>query len=103
VLQSVPVKPGETYLASVHVRGQLGKQAESELVIQWQDAAGKWLTKAPKRSDRLPAGGSREWTRLSTFVQVPEGAGRLIFSVSAYHQTDADALHIDDASLRRLP
>lgn len=103
VLQSVPVKPDETYLASVYVRGKLGKQAESELLIQWQDSAGKWLTKAPKRSDRLPAGGSGDWTRLSTFVRVPPGAGRLIFSISAYHQTADDALQMDDASLRKLP
>ncbi len=102
VLQSIPVKPGEMYLASVYVRGKTSGQPESGLLIQWQDAAGKWFS-APKRSDRLPGGLSKDWLRLQTFAKVPAGAGRLVFCVTAYGQKPGESLEIDDAALRRLP
>ena len=102
VLQGIPVKPGEMYLASVYVRGKTSGHPESGLVIQWQDAAGKWLS-APKRSDRLPGGRSNDWLRLQTFAKVPSGAGRLVFCITAYGQKSGESLQIDDASLRRVP
>jgi len=102
ILQSVPVKPGEMYLASVYVRGKTSGQDDSGLLIQWQDAAGKWFS-APKRSDRLPGGNSQDWLRLQTFAKVPAGAGRLVFCVTAYGQKPEESLEIDDADLRRLP
>jgi len=106
VMQTVSVKPGESYLASVFVRVPprgVSDKAEVNLHIQWKDAAGKWLTSAGSRNDRLPAGEGKEWTRLSVFVKVPPGAGALVFSVSAFHQTADEVLQMDDASLRRLP
>ena len=102
ILQSIPVKAGEMYLASVHVRGKTGRPSQSGLLIQWQDAAGKWFA-APKRSASPPAGDTKEWSRLQTFVKVPAGAGRLVFCVSAYGQKPGESLQIDDASLRRVP
>lgn len=102
-LQSVPVKPGETYLASVYVRGKASSQAEGKLVVQWKDAAGKWLTGAGQRADRLPAGGTSEWTRLCVLVEVPPKAGQLVFCVSAYSQRPDDELQAEDASLQRIP
>jgi hypothetical protein len=102
ILQSVPVKPGEMYLASVYVRGKTGGQTDSGLLIQWQDAAGKWFS-APKHSDRLSGGNSKHWLRLQTFAKVPAGAGRLVFCVTAYGQKPGESLEIDDADLRRLP
>ncbi|MFH1924344.1 MAG: hypothetical protein ABIP48_31215, partial [Planctomycetota bacterium] len=102
VLQSIPVKPGEMYLASVYVRGNASGQPESGLLIQWQDAAGKWFS-APKRGDRLPDDGSTDWVRLQTFTTVPAGVGRLVFCITAYGQKPGESLEVDDASLRRLP
>ncbi|NQT11313.1 MAG: DUF4838 domain-containing protein [Planctomycetes bacterium] len=102
VLQSIPVKPGEMYVASVYVRGKTSGQPESGLLIQWQDAEGKWFS-APKRGDRLPGGRSKDWLRLQTFAKVPAGAGRLVFCVTAYGQKAGESLEIDDAELRRLP
>jgi len=103
VLQSVPVQPGEKYLASVYVRGKLSPQAEGKLVVQWKDAAGQWLTTAGQRADRLPAGGTPDWTRLCILVEVPHGAAQLVFCVSAYNQGSEDALQADDATLQRIP
>ncbi len=102
VLQSIPAKPGEMYLASVYVRGKTGGQPESGLLIQWQNAEGKWFS-APKRGDPLPGGLSEDWLRLQTFARVPAGAGRLVFCVTAYGQKPEESLEIDDAALRRLP
>jgi hypothetical protein len=103
VLQSVPVQPGQKYLATVYVRGKLSPQAESKLVVQWKDTAGKWLTAAGQRGDRLSAGGSSDWTRLCVLVEVPPKAGQLVFCVTAYHQGPRDVLQIDDASLQCIP
>jgi hypothetical protein len=102
VLQTTPVEPGEMYLASVYVRGEAGGHSESGLLIQWQDAAGKWFS-APKRGEPIPDGGSRDWVRLQTFAKVPEGVGRLVFCVTAYDQKPDESLQIDDASLLRVP
>ena len=85
VLQGIPVRPGEMYLASVYVRGKTSGQPDSGLVIQWQDDGGKWFS-APKRSDRLPGGCSKDWLRLQTFAKVPAGASRLVFCITAYGQ-----------------
>jgi len=102
-LQSVPVEPGEQYLASVYIRGKSSPEARAELMVQWQDAAGHWLTAAGHRTDRLPAGGTPDWTRLCVLADVPPKAGRLVFCVSAYNQAPTDALEADDASLLRIP
>jgi len=103
VLQSVPVRPGEKYLAAVYVRGKLSPQAESKLVVQWKDAAGQWLTAAGRRADRLPAGETPDWTRLCVLVEVPAKAAQLVFCVSAYDQRPEDVLQADDASLQSIP
>lgn len=103
VLQDIKVKPGEAYLASVYVRGAANAKTEAELLIQWKDESGKWLSSAGRRADRLPAGGSTDWTRLAVFVQVPPGAGRLVFGVTTYNQPEQDILQMDDASLQLLP
>ena len=103
MLQSVPVPSGEHYLASVYVRGKLSRQAESELMVQWKDAASQWLTAAGRRADRLPAGGTPDWTRLCVLVEVPAKAAQLVFCVSAYNQGSEDVLQADDASLQCMP
>jgi hypothetical protein len=103
VLQSAPVQPGERYLASVYLRGKLSARAEAKLLVQWQDATGKWLTEAGQRADRLPAGGTADWLRLCVLVEVPPKAARLVFCVSAYDQGPQEALHADDARLLRMP
>jgi hypothetical protein len=103
VLQTVPVRPGEKYFAAVYLRGTLCRQAEGKLVVQWQDAAGRWLTAARPCAARLAANGTPDWTRLCVLAEVPAKAAGLVFSVSAYNQEPGDVLEIDDASLRRVP
>jgi hypothetical protein len=84
-------------------RAWRGPQGEAQLLLQWQDPSGKWLTGAAKPSSALPSTGAAEWTRLAAFATVPPGAGRLVLCISAYGQAPEDELHVDDASLRRLP
>ncbi|HPA17144.1 MAG TPA: DUF4838 domain-containing protein [Verrucomicrobiae bacterium] len=105
VLQSIPVKPGEQYVASVLVRIPRpwhAPQGEAQLLLQWQDASGKWLTGAAKPSSALPGTDVAGWTRLAAFATVPPAAGRLVLCICANGQAPEDELHIDDASLRRL-
>jgi len=102
-LQTIPVEPGRRFMASVYVRGTFSPKAEIALVVQWQEKSGKWLSTAARRSDRLPTGGARDWTRLCVLAEVPPQAGRLSMLVSAYGQTADEVVEIDDASLLELP
>ncbi len=71
-------------------------------MVQWKDAAGQWLTTAAQRADRLPAGGTPDWTRLCVLGEVPAKAAQLVFCVSAYNHRPDDVLQADDASLQCL-
>jgi hypothetical protein len=103
LLQSVPVQPGQRYVASLHVRGRLGTQAHGEFVVQWQDAQGQWLPGETRRATRLPAGGTADWQRLAVYAPVPPNAARLIFGVFLFDQAAEETVHLDDASLRQIP
>jgi len=92
----------EKYLAAVYVRGKLSLQAESKLVVQWKDAAAS-AHHGRSRADRLPAGGTPDWTRLCVLVEVPAKAAQLVFCVSAYNQGPEDVLQADDGQLQRIP
>ena len=102
-LQTIPVEPGQKFVASVYVRGVLGSEGEVSLAVQWQEKSGKWLTAAARQSDRLATGGTREWTRLCVLAEVPKEAGRLVFMVSVYGQGPHEVVEMDDASLLQLP
>ncbi len=102
-LQTIPVEPGQRFVASAYVRGVFRPEAEVSLVVQWQEKSGKWLATATRHSDRLATGGAREWTRLCVLAEVPKEAGRLSFMVAAYGQAPDEVVEIDDASLLELP
>lgn len=103
VMQSVPVEPGQRFVASVYVRGTFKSQADIALAVQWHDQAGKWLSTSTRRSDNLAHGGSAQWTRLCVMVEVPKEAAKLDFQVSAYGQAPDELVEIDDAALIELP
>lgn len=102
-LQSIPVEPGQRFVASAYVRGKFKPQAEISLAVQWHEKSGKWLPASTRRSDSLVPGGSADWTRLSVLIEVPKEAGRLSFMVAAYGQDPDEVVEIDDASLLELP
>lgn len=102
-LQSIPVEPGQRFVASAYVRGVFRPEAEVALVVQWQEKSGAWLATATRLSDRLTTGGARQWTRLCVLAEAPKQAGRLVLMVSAYDQGPDEVLQIDDAGLLELP
>jgi hypothetical protein len=87
----------------VFVRGKLSPQTHGELVVQWQDAQGKWMSQDTRRATPLPAGGSDAWQRLTVYAAVPSDAARLVFGVFVFGQGAGESLHLDDASLRQIP
>ncbi len=100
-LQSVPVQPGETYLASVFVKAKVSPRNKTQLLVQWQDAEGKWVT-APPAVDQLPAGETKDWTLLSTFFKIPNGVRRAVVCLTVYDQSKEDYAYFDDVSVRRV-
>ena len=103
VLQHLVVKPGETYLASAYLKGNLGPAASARLTVKWQDKAGKWLTAPDAGALSLPAGKTDQWVRRSSLVKVPDGAGRLVLGLSAQQQSPEDFACFDDIELRQIP
>ncbi len=103
VIQSVPVQPGEKYLASAFLKGQVGPTARVGLVVKWQDKAGKWLPAADAKSQPLPTGLTQTWIRRSALVKVPEGAARAMLMLSASQQSPEDYACFDDVELKPIP
>lgn len=103
VMQSIPVEPGQRFVASAYVRGVSRPEAEVSLVVQWQEKSGAWLATATRLADRLPTGGVRDWTRLCVLAEAPQPAGRLSLMVTAYGQVSDEVVEIDDAGLLELP
>jgi Domain of unknown function (DUF4838)/Glycosyl hydrolase family 67 N-terminus len=103
LMQTLHVKPGESYLASVYVRGRAGAKGTASLVLKFKDAAGKWLPENTGCSSQMPADAATSWTRLAVVAKVPKDAASLVWMASANDQGDGDEVHFDTASLKRLP
>ena len=102
VMQNQVVKPGETYLVSAYLKGNVGLQASIRFSIKWHDAAGKWLARHEAATLPLPTGKTEQWTRRSALAKVPEGAGRLVLMLSANLQGDDDYACFDDVQLIKV-
>jgi hypothetical protein len=103
VMQTLPAKPGEMYLATVYARGRASAKGDASLVLKFKDAAGKWLPDSAACSTHLPAAAATDWTRLAVVARVPRNAGALVWMASVNDQGDNDTLQFDTASLKRLP
>jgi hypothetical protein len=101
-MQTVPAAPGDAFVAAVYAKGRVSEKATAGLVIQWQDAQGKWVA-APKKSCDMPKGETGDWLPLTVFFRVPQGVGKVWFGMSIYDQEPGDVAHFDDASLKRIP
>jgi hypothetical protein len=99
-LQSVSVRPGETY--AVRAVRRLQGKGDAWLRIRWQTADGKWT--AEEREALLYAAGPREaWREFFGVVEVPDGVGRLLFLLCISGQTSpADLAWFDDVQLVKL-
>jgi hypothetical protein len=103
VMQTLPAKPGEMYLATIHIRGSAGAKGIASLVIKFKDAAGKWLPDSAGCSTMVPAAAAVDWTRLAVVARVPKGSATLVWMASAKDQGDDETIQFDTASLKRVP
>lgn len=103
VMQTLPAKPGEMYLATIHIRSSAGAKGIASLVIKFKDAAGKWLPDSAGCSTMVPAAAAVDWTRLAVVARVPKGSATLVWMASAKDQGDDEAVQFDTASLKRVP
>jgi len=100
-LQSIPAKPGEQFLCSCYAMGTVPEGALTQLVVQWQDAQGRWF-EAPKATAALPVGETDGWQRLQTFFTVPEGVATAVVCLVTYDQGEKGSVTFDDVSCLRL-
>ena len=105
LLQYIRVKPGETFLASVHLNGRLELTGNAKLVIQWKDEKGKWMFNSqPSAILELQPGEATEgWVkRSSSLIRVPPGASLLVINVGFHSKDPDDYLFIDDVSVKQV-
>lgn len=102
VIQSVPIEPGEHYIARAWVRAADPRsQSECGLLVRWQDPDGAWT--GGRLTDRLPRSADPgEWHELQVVVQAPDDAGFLVLMLTADAQGPGDKCWFDDVSVTRL-
>jgi hypothetical protein len=101
-LQSIEVKPGESYAVIAWMR-QTGKGV-GWIRVGWQTAEGKW---AEESSSVLLSsdgdGPSENWREIKGVVNVPEGAGKMVILLNAANQTSPqDVVWFDDVQVYKL-
>ncbi len=101
-IANVPVQPGEHYYASIWVKSEGSEEQTPRLEVKWQAPEGGWV-QAKANASVSGVGGTGEWQLLSTVVEVPEEAGRLIMLPRALDQQPDDVVLLDDARVIRLP
>lgn len=93
--QTIDVHPGEGYLVSTQLRSS-GRGFVC-LTIGWKSAEGAWIAKYPhQRFAATSASTAKDWETAVGLVQVPEGAGKLVFMLSVDGQISTE----DQAAFR---
>lgn len=102
IIQSIDVKPGESYVVQAWNR-QVG-QGNSWIRVRWQTADNKWtdqesdvLLFAAKNKDQ------KEWQKIQGVATVPAEAGKLVVLLSVANQPTAqDVAWYDDAHVYKI-
>jgi len=99
---NVEVQPGETYYCSAYARSSVDNPPRTELLIQWKDAAGEWVSQ-PASSCPLVGEHANEWVPLSTLFTVPEGVAYAVVGLVVYDQQEDEAAWFDDVFMAKVP
>jgi len=103
-LQHVPVEPGQRYLCTVWARKDPARQdAMVRLGVRWQTPGGEWHNRQDLEQTVAFSESVGGWHPLGLVRTVPEGAGRLVFMLSAKYQQAASLAWFDDTALYLLP
>ena len=99
-LQSVDVKPGESYAVSAVTRR--GGKGRTWVRVRWQTAAGRWTAET---SDKilLPGRADGDWREIFGLADVPPGVAKLVVLLSIASQTGPkDSAWFDDVQVFRI-
>jgi len=103
-LQSLQVAPGERYLCELWAkRTAPDAEAGVQLTVRWQTPGGAWLPDNSHDRSAVLLPGTEGWQPLQVAVEVPEGAGRLVFMCSASGRRGEAVAVFDDAAAYRIP
>lgn len=102
IIQSIAVKPGESYVVQAWSR-QAG-QGSCWVRVRWQTAENKWTDEA---SDVLLFAGKnanpKEWQKIQGVATVPADAGKMVILLSAANQATAqDVAWYDDVHVYKI-
>ena len=99
-LQSVDVKPGESYAVSAVTRRR-GK-GRTWVRVRWQTAAGRWTAETRDKL-LLPDQARGDWREIFGVVDVPSGVGKLVVLLSVTGQgSPQDMAWFDDVQVCRI-
>jgi len=101
-LLNVAVHPGETYYCLVYARSSVDNPPRTQLLIQWKDAAGQWVSQ-PARFCSLIGENANQWLLLSTLFTVPQGVAFAVVSLVVYHQGEDETAWFDDVFMVKVP
>lgn len=96
-------KPGTLLAARLRVKST--GRGQGALAIGWKTSDGKWTAHA-HNAKFFPTGpaGTDDWREITGLVEVPSGAGQIVFMASAAAQlTASDRCEFDDAELVAVP
>ncbi len=95
-ITTVPIETGKTYLAEVRANAPAVREGTSvTLEVRWQDAQGRWFTRAADL--RVEAKKAGAWERLILPFTAPPGAARAVILLVGYGIRKDDVVRYDDA------
>ena len=102
-LQSIKVMEGESYLCQLKAKRLPDDgNANISLTIRWRTPTGEWHSDgSTDKSVALPPK-ARGWQPLFLCVDVPKGAGYLVFMCSVIGQAEGAAALFDDTAVYRI-
>ncbi|MGE5531672.1 MAG: hypothetical protein ACM3VW_06115, partial [Bacteroidota bacterium] len=101
-LQTVPVRPGEKYLATAWVKGLPEGDGGANFGLRFQMADGKWHPKRDLEPSVQPTAGADGWQPLIISVTIPADAGRLVLMPGVRSQQAGTTALIDDLTLYKI-
>ncbi|MEW6357767.1 MAG: DUF4838 domain-containing protein [Planctomycetota bacterium] len=101
VIQSVPVKPGESVIAAARYRMKSGEPARGTLTIRWKGQDGGWLVSGPEKRQGLhmvtvDCKKSDDWRDVFAHTAVPDGATQAVFMLGAKDQGKEDMVEFKE-------
>ena len=101
-LVTVPAKPGDVFLCTVHVRGKVSQREQVTLTVKWHDSQGRWFREDLNQAVTLPRPELTDWTPMCLMFTVPDGAGAALVMLTGGDMKPDEVVYFDDCTVQQL-